>query len=192
MTSESVSRAGRPVFGGSEEHSSFHQSSTRTYNETKKESRSIATPSFGESLVQHKVWAPSPLAQVTHHSSEGKRATWVKAKTNTRSKNSSRGVTRSWNCSSTRTRGRPSRSEPSIASTSRPYRDRTSMDGTILPCWGSSQLPRTPSTRSSQKTPSSLWAGLRGVGSTAGAFLYPTPALYNIMCELSTYCGSIL
>src|SRR5215208_2306564 len=70
MTSESVSRAGRPVFGGSEEHSSFHQSSTRTYNETKKESRSIATPSFGESLVQHKVWAPSPLAQVTHHSSE--------------------------------------------------------------------------------------------------------------------------
>src|SRR5215213_7275424 len=70
MTSESVSRAGRPVFGGSEEHSSFHQSSTRTYNETKKESRSIATPSFGESLVQHKVWAPSPLAQVTHHSSK--------------------------------------------------------------------------------------------------------------------------
>src|SRR5215210_8346277 len=70
MTSESVSRAGRPVFGGSEEHSSFHQSSTRTYNETKKESRSIATPPFGESLVQHKVWAPSPLARITHHSSQ--------------------------------------------------------------------------------------------------------------------------
>jgi hypothetical protein len=60
MTSESVSRAGRPIFGRSEERLSFHQSSTRTYNETKKESRSIAAPSFGESLVQHKVWAPSP------------------------------------------------------------------------------------------------------------------------------------
>src|SRR5215210_260038 len=40
MTSESLMRAGRPVFGGSEEHSSSHQSSTSTYNETKKESRS--------------------------------------------------------------------------------------------------------------------------------------------------------
>src|SRR5215213_8610451 len=40
MTSESVSRAGRPVLGGRQACSSFHQSSTRTYNETKKESRS--------------------------------------------------------------------------------------------------------------------------------------------------------
>jgi hypothetical protein len=70
MTSESLSRAGRPVFGGSEEHPSFHQSSTSTYDEIKKESRSMAAPSFGESLVQHKVWAPSPLPRVTHHSSE--------------------------------------------------------------------------------------------------------------------------
>src|SRR5918997_2668604 len=69
-TSESVSRAGLPVFGGSEEHSSFHQSSTITCNETKKESRSIAAPSFGESLVQHKVWAPSPSARVTHQPSK--------------------------------------------------------------------------------------------------------------------------
>src|SRR5215203_3934577 len=70
MTYESVSRAGRPVFGGSEEHSSFHQSSTRTYNETKKESRSIATPCFGEGLVQHTIWAPSLLAGVTHQPSK--------------------------------------------------------------------------------------------------------------------------
>jgi hypothetical protein len=34
------------------------------------ESRSIAAPSFGESLVQHTIWAPSPLARVTHHSSK--------------------------------------------------------------------------------------------------------------------------
>src|SRR5215210_1130528 len=70
MTSGSLSRAGRPAFDGSEEWSSFHQSSTRTYNETKKESRSIATPSFGESLVKHTIWAPSPLVRVTHQSSE--------------------------------------------------------------------------------------------------------------------------
>src|SRR5829696_5182738 len=71
MTSGSLSRAGRPVFGGCEACSSFHQSSTSTYNETKKESRSIAAPSFGESLVhQHTIWAPSPLVRVTHHSSE--------------------------------------------------------------------------------------------------------------------------
>jgi hypothetical protein len=61
-TSGSLSKkAGRPGFGGSEACSSFHQSSTSTYNETKKESRSMAAPSFGESLVQHKVWAPSLL-----------------------------------------------------------------------------------------------------------------------------------
>src|SRR5215217_208597 len=54
MTSGSLSRAGRPLFGGCEVCSSFHQSSTRTYNETKKESRSSMAPSFGESLVhQH-------------------------------------------------------------------------------------------------------------------------------------------
>jgi hypothetical protein len=32
-----------------------------TCNETKKESRSMAAPSFGESLVQHTVLAPSAL-----------------------------------------------------------------------------------------------------------------------------------
>src|SRR5687768_10326730 len=71
MTSGSLSKAGRPVFDGcSEAWSSFHQSSTSAYNETKKESRSIATPSFGESLVKHTVWAPSPLVRVTHQSSQ--------------------------------------------------------------------------------------------------------------------------
>jgi hypothetical protein len=62
MTSGSLSRAGRPVFGCSEAWLSFYQSSIWTYNETKKESRSMAAPSFGESLVQHKIWAPSALA----------------------------------------------------------------------------------------------------------------------------------
>src|SRR5215203_5649405 len=70
MTSGSLSRAGRPVFGCSEAWSSFHQSSTSTYNETKKESRSIATPSFGESLVKHTVWTPSALLRVTHQPSK--------------------------------------------------------------------------------------------------------------------------
>src|SRR5215204_6640045 len=63
MTSGSLSRAGRPGFGGRQARSSFPQSSTRTYNETKKESRSMAAPSFGESLVhQHTIRAPSALA----------------------------------------------------------------------------------------------------------------------------------
>jgi hypothetical protein len=53
--------AGRPIFGGSKERLSFHQSSIWTYNETKKESRSMSAPSFEESLVQHTIWAPSPL-----------------------------------------------------------------------------------------------------------------------------------
>jgi hypothetical protein len=35
MTSGSVSRAGRPALGNSKECSSFHQSSTSNYNETK-------------------------------------------------------------------------------------------------------------------------------------------------------------
>src|SRR5918995_3000107 len=34
-TSGSLSRAGRPIFGGSKERLSFHQSSIWTYNETK-------------------------------------------------------------------------------------------------------------------------------------------------------------
>src|SRR5215208_850349 len=70
MTSGSLSRAGRPLFGGRQARSSFHQSSTSTYNETKKESRSMATPSFGESLVQHTVLAPSPLLRITHQPSK--------------------------------------------------------------------------------------------------------------------------
>src|SRR5215217_3877131 len=56
-TSGSLSRAGRPLLGDREACSSIHQLSTKTYNETKKESRSIAAPSFGESLVQHTIWA---------------------------------------------------------------------------------------------------------------------------------------
>jgi hypothetical protein len=72
MTSGSVSKAGRPALGGSEECLSFHQSSTSTYNETKKESRSSMAPSFGESLVhQHTILAPSPLFAITHQTSRG-------------------------------------------------------------------------------------------------------------------------
>src|SRR5215204_5705830 len=71
MTSGSLSRAGRPVFGGCEACSSFHQSSTRTYNETKKESRSSMAPSFGESLVhQHTILAPSRFFAITHQTSK--------------------------------------------------------------------------------------------------------------------------
>ena len=67
MTSGSVRSAGRPALGGSEERSSFHQSSTNTYNQTKKESRSSLAPSFGESLVhQHTILAPSPFFAITH------------------------------------------------------------------------------------------------------------------------------
>jgi hypothetical protein len=74
-TSESASKAGRPGLGVSEERAAFHQSSTRTYNETKKESRSSMAPSFGESLVQHKVWAPSPYLRITHQTSKKKHIT---------------------------------------------------------------------------------------------------------------------
>src|SRR5215218_8829199 len=71
MTSGSVSRAGRPVLGGSEECLSFHQSSTSTYNESRKESRSSMAPSFGESLVhQHTILAPSLFFAITHQTSE--------------------------------------------------------------------------------------------------------------------------
>ena len=80
MISGSLSRAGRPVFGCSEAWSSFHQSSTSTYNETKKESRSIATSSFGESLVKHTVWTPSALLRVTHQPSKNTHPlTWSNA-----------------------------------------------------------------------------------------------------------------
>src|SRR5215216_1013016 len=72
MTSGSVSKAGRPTLGGSEECLSFHQSSTNTYNETKKESRSSMAPSFGESLVhQHTILAPSLFFAITHQTSKG-------------------------------------------------------------------------------------------------------------------------
>src|SRR5829696_5915918 len=71
MTSGSVSKAGRPALGGSEESLSFHQSSTNTYNETKKESRSSMAPSFGESLVhQHTILAPSLFFAITHQTSK--------------------------------------------------------------------------------------------------------------------------
>src|SRR5829696_377310 len=73
MTSGSVSKAGRPTLGGSEECLSFHQSSTNTYNETKKESRSSMAPSFGESLVhQHTILAPSRFFAITHQTSKGR------------------------------------------------------------------------------------------------------------------------
>src|SRR5215208_325199 len=71
ITSGSVSKAGRPVLGGCEEYLSFHQSSTNTYNETKKESRSSMAPSFEESLVhQHTILAPSPFFAITHQTSK--------------------------------------------------------------------------------------------------------------------------
>jgi hypothetical protein len=71
-TAESASKAGRPGLGVSQEREAFHQSSTRTYNEIKKESRSSMGPSFGESLVhQHTVLAPSPLLRITHQPSKG-------------------------------------------------------------------------------------------------------------------------
>src|SRR5829696_3059191 len=71
MTSGSVSKAGRPTLGGSEECLSFHLSSTNTYNETKKESRSSMAPSFGESLVhQHTILAPSRFFAITHQTSK--------------------------------------------------------------------------------------------------------------------------
>src|SRR5215208_350217 len=71
MTSGSVSKAGRPALCGSEECLSFHKSSTSTYNETKKESRSSIAPSFGESLVhQHTILAPSPCFAITHQTSK--------------------------------------------------------------------------------------------------------------------------
>src|SRR5687767_2847771 len=77
MTSGSVRRAGRPALGGSEECSSFHQSSTSTYNETKKESRSSMAPSFGESLVhQHTILAPSPFFAITHQTSKWMISVW--------------------------------------------------------------------------------------------------------------------
>ena len=71
MTSGSESRAGRPGSLGTEAGwCSCHQSSTSTYNETKKESRSSMAPSFGESLVhQHTISASSPFFAITHQTS---------------------------------------------------------------------------------------------------------------------------
>ena len=78
-TAESASKAGRPGLGVSQEREAFHQSSTRTYNEIKKESRSSMGPSFGESLVhQHTVLAPSPLLRITHQPSKDMREASVK------------------------------------------------------------------------------------------------------------------
>src|SRR5918998_5890535 len=71
-----------------------------------------------------------------------KPVTWVRAKTKTRSKKSSRGVTRS--SPPIRARGTPPWSDRSIASTSSPHRDRTGMSGTILPCWGLRDLGGGP------------------------------------------------
>jgi hypothetical protein len=71
MTSGSVRSARRPALGGSEERLRFHQWSTNTYNETKKESTSSMAPSFGESLVpQHTILTPSPLFAITHQTSK--------------------------------------------------------------------------------------------------------------------------
>src|SRR5215210_7104476 len=88
MTSGSVSRAGRPGFFLRTEEGwrSCHQSSTSTYNETRKESRSIMRHRLWEKVrYQHKVSAPSAFPTITHQSSESSRVAqnsiegWVNA-----------------------------------------------------------------------------------------------------------------
>src|SRR5688500_14023520 len=73
-TSLSESEAGRPGSRGAEEHEerlAFHQSSTRTYNETRKESRSIMWHRLlVEVRCQDRTSAPSPLVGITHQSSK--------------------------------------------------------------------------------------------------------------------------
>src|SRR4051794_5258579 len=72
MTSGSVSRAGRPGFllRAEEGWRSCHQSSTSTYNETRKESRSMRHHLWAKVWYQHRVSAPSPSAAITHQSSK--------------------------------------------------------------------------------------------------------------------------
>src|SRR5829696_8071487 len=75
MASVSISGSliceGRPAVGMFEEWMAFHQSSVRTYNETRKESRSMCQHRLlVEVRCQHKVSAPSPLLGITHQPSK--------------------------------------------------------------------------------------------------------------------------
>src|SRR5215211_1304727 len=74
MTSGSEIRAGLPGFLRIEEAEgwcSCHQSSTNTYNETRKESRSIMGHRLWEKVwYQHRVSAPSAFPAITHQSSQ--------------------------------------------------------------------------------------------------------------------------
>src|SRR5687768_8095855 len=70
-TSESARRAGRPGRGGVEEWGlARHQSSTSTYNETRKESRSMRHRLWEKVWYQHRVSAPSAFPAITHQSSK--------------------------------------------------------------------------------------------------------------------------
>src|SRR5829696_3550115 len=73
MTSGAVSRGGRPGFflRAEEGWRSCHQSSTSTYNETRKESRSTMRHHLWAKVwYQHRVSAPSAFPAITHHSSK--------------------------------------------------------------------------------------------------------------------------
>src|SRR5215212_1872059 len=70
-TSESARRAGRPGRRGVEGWLARHQSSTDTYNETRKESRSTMRHHLWEKVrYQHKISAPSLCFAITHQTSE--------------------------------------------------------------------------------------------------------------------------
>jgi hypothetical protein len=69
-TSESARRAGRSGRRGAEEWLACHQSSTSTYNETRKESRStVGHHLWVKVRYQHKVSAPSSSSAITHQTS---------------------------------------------------------------------------------------------------------------------------
>jgi hypothetical protein len=71
MTSGSLSRAGRPGRRVDEGWLAFHQSSIWTYNETRKESRSIMEHRLWEKVrCQHKLSAPSSPSAITHQTSK--------------------------------------------------------------------------------------------------------------------------
>src|SRR5215210_3045113 len=69
-TSESARRAGRPGRRGVQEWLARHQSSTDTYNETRKESRSMRHHLWEKVRYQHKISAPSPWSAITHQTSK--------------------------------------------------------------------------------------------------------------------------
>src|SRR5215212_2288505 len=65
---------GRPTLASAGAWVAFHQFSVRTYNETRKESRSICQHRLlVEERCQHKVSAPSALLRITHQPSKSSR-----------------------------------------------------------------------------------------------------------------------